>query len=98
MAQTKTAQRTATDITFPKRCNVIFLNDDFTPMPFVIHLLIEVFNKDIEEAQNITMQIHDAGKSIVATYSLEIAEQKVHEATVVSRHSGHPLQIITEEL
>lgn len=98
MAQTKTEQRTATEITFPKRYNVIFLNDDFTPMPFVIHLLIEVFNKDIEEAQNITMQIHDAGKSIVATYSLEIAEQKVHEATVVSRHAGHPLQIITEEL
>ena len=45
MAQTKTEQRTATDITFPKRYNVIFLNDDFTPMPFVIHLLIEVFNK-----------------------------------------------------
>lgn len=98
MAQTQTNTRTKTDITYPKRYNVLFLNDDFTPMPFVIHLLIEIFNKNIDEAEDITMQIHQEGKSIVATYSLEIAEQKVHEATVVSRHAGHPLQVITEEI
>jgi|TARA_B110000444_G_scaffold225778_1_gene229856 ATP-dependent Clp protease adaptor protein ClpS len=98
MAQTKTQQKTATEIRYPKRYNVLFLNDDFTPVPFVIHLLIEVFNKNIEEAQQITTQVHEKGKCIVATYSLEIAEQKVHESTVVARHAGHPLQIITEEV
>ena len=98
MAQTKTEQRTQTDIKYPKRYNVIFLNDDFTTMPFVIHLLIEIFNKNITEAEDITTAIHEQGKCIVSTYSLEIAEQKVHEATVVSRHAGHPLQVITEEV
>tara|TARA_R110000751_G_scaffold223664_1_gene325786 strand:+ start:252 stop:548 length:297 start_codon:yes stop_codon:yes gene_type:complete len=96
MSNTQTEQKTSTELAYPQKYNVIFLNDDFTPMPFVIHLLIEIFNKNIEESEIITMQIHEQGKSVVATYSLEIAEQKMHEATIVSRHQGHPLQIIIE--
>ena len=98
MVETKTSERVTTEIRYPRRYNVIFINDDFTPVPFVIHLLIEIFNKNIEESQQITQQVHEKGKCIVATYSLEIAEQKVHESTVVARHAGHPLQIITEEV
>lgn len=96
MANTQTATKTQTEITYPDRYNVIFLNDDFTPMAFVIHLLIEVFNKNIESAELITQEIHEQGKAIVATYNFEVAEQKVHESTLIARHSGHPLQIISE--
>jgi len=96
MAKTQTATTTQTKLAYPQRYNVVFLNDDYTPVAFVIHLLIEIFNKDIERAQDITMEVHEHGKAVVGTYSYEVAEQKVHESTIVARHSGHPLQIILE--
>lgn len=96
MAKTQTASKTQTTLAYPQRYNVIFLNDDFTPVAFVIHLLIEIFNKDLDSAQDITMEVHEHGKAVVGTFSYEVAEQKVHEAIIVARHSGHPLQIILE--
>jgi ATP-dependent Clp protease adaptor protein ClpS len=96
MANTQTATKTKVDLAYPQRYNVIFLNDDFTPMAFVIHLLIDVFNKNIETAEQITQEIHHGGRAVVGTYSLEVAEQKTHEAVLFSRHAGHPLEIIYE--
>jgi len=96
MAQTKTEIRTQANVTYPNRYNVIFWNDDFTPMDFVIQLLVEVFNKSLEQASNITMEIHNNGKAVAGTYSKEIAEQKTHESSVITRHSGHPLSITCE--
>lgn len=96
MAETKTNTRSNVKITYPNRYNVVFHNDDFTPMEFVIHLLIEVFNKNIEQSKDITMKIHTEGRAVAATYSFEVAEQKTHEASMLSRHAGHPLQITYE--
>lgn len=96
MAQTKTEIRAQTTITYPNRYNVVFWNDDFTPMDFVIQLLVEVFNKSLDQASDITMEIHNNGKAVAGTYSKEIAEQKTHEASVITRHSGHPLNITCE--
>jgi len=96
MAQTKTQIRTQANLSYPKRFNVVIWNDDFTPMEFVIQLLVEVFNKNIEQSSEITSEIHNQGKAIAGTYSKEIAEQKTHEATVISRHSGHPLNVSCE--
>jgi ATP-dependent Clp protease adaptor protein ClpS len=76
----------------------VFLNDDFTPMEFVIQLLIEVFNKDISQAKDVTLAIHNDGRGVAGTYNFEIAEQKVHESTLLSRHHGHPLKIIMEKV
>lgn len=94
--KTKSSQKELSQIKYPARYNVVFLNDDHTPMEFVIHLLVEVFNKNIAQAKDITLKIHNDGRCIVASYHYEIAEQKAQEASVISRHNGHPLQIIVE--
>jgi ATP-dependent Clp protease adaptor protein ClpS len=67
-------------------------------MDFVIQLLVELFNKTLEQAQDITMTVHDKGKGIAGTYNFEIAEQKKGEATIISRNSGHPLTVVVEEI
>ena len=95
-AQTQTQSRTQTEVAYPNRYKVLFLNDDFTPMDFVIQLLVEIFNKNIDQAHDITMEIHKSGSGIAGVYSLEIAEQKTHEALILCKHSGHPLEIVYE--
>jgi ATP-dependent Clp protease adaptor protein ClpS len=98
MAETKTQNKSRTKLKYPSRFNVVFHNDDYTPMEFVIHLLIEVFNKNIEQAKEITLAIHTEGRAIAATYSLEIAQQKTHESSLLSSHAGHPLIVSYEQV
>jgi ATP-dependent Clp protease adaptor protein ClpS len=81
----------------PKRWKVILLNDDSTPMEFVIALLMEVFRHTQNTAKDIMLQIHETGSGIAGTYSFEIAEAKAVEATNTARSNGHPLQIKLEE-
>lgn len=81
----------------PKRWKVILLNDDTTPMEFVIALLMEVFRHTQNTAKDIMLQIHETGSGIAGTYSFEIAEAKAVEATNTARTNGHPLQIKLEE-
>jgi len=98
MAKEETRTKTDTRLKYPPRFNVIVYNDDFTPMAFVIKMLIEIFNKSLDSAQDITMQIHNEEKAIVGTYNHEIAEQKTAEATALSRANGHPLKIKYEQV
>jgi ATP-dependent Clp protease adaptor protein ClpS len=81
------------EISEPKRYKVLFLNDDKTPMEFVIELLITVFKHSQETAEQITLTIHNEGSAVVGVYTYEIAEQKGVEATHLSRQAGFPLQI-----
>jgi ATP-dependent Clp protease adaptor protein ClpS len=81
----------------PKRWKVIFLNDDHTPMEFVISLLTDVFRHSADTAKDITVQIHETGSGIAGVYSFEIAEAKAVEATNLARTNGFPLQIKLEE-
>jgi ATP-dependent Clp protease adaptor protein ClpS len=80
----------------PKRYNVIFLNDDVTPMDFVVEMLVGIFKHSEKTAQEITMTIHSKGSAVVGTYSYEIAEQKAVETTKNSREHGFPLQVAIE--
>jgi len=80
-------------ITEPKRYKVIFLNDDKTPIEFVIDLLKSVFRHTDETAKDITLKVHNEGFAVVGVYSFEIAEQKGVEATNLARQAGFPLQI-----
>jgi ATP-dependent Clp protease adaptor protein ClpS len=84
-------------ISEPKRWKVILLNDDTTPMEFVIGVLIEVFKHTPNSAQDIMLQVHETGSGVAGIYSFEIAEAKAVEATNLSRTNGHPLQIKLEE-
>ena len=90
--------RDKVELVFPNRYNVLLLNDDYTPMDFVIQLLVEVFNRSLDEATTISMKVHDEGQGIAGTYSHEVAEQKQTESSMISRHNGHPLKIVLEKL
>ena len=81
----------------PHRWKVILLNDDHTPMYFVIGILSEIFKHTQETAKNVTMQIHTEGSGVAGVYSFEIAEVKAVEATNLARGNGFPLQIKMEE-
>jgi ATP-dependent Clp protease adaptor protein ClpS len=76
---------------------VLFLNDDHTPMEFVMELLTTIFKHTESSAKDITLEIHNTGSAVVGVYSHEIAEQRGIDATQSARLNGHPLQVTIEE-
>ena len=78
--------------------DVIIFNDDYAPVEFVIKFLVEIFNKNVDTAKELTMTIHEHGQAVAGTYNFEIAEQKTTEALATSRASGHPLQLKTRQV
>ena len=82
----------------PNDYNVIMLNDDATPIEWVIELLKGVFKHSDSAAEALTMKIHNEKSAVVGTYKYEIAEQKSVEAVGASRNHGFPLQISVEEV
>ena len=77
----------------PGRYNVVFHNDDFTPMDFVTLLLVYIFFKSQTEAESLMLKVHNEGKAIVGTYSYDIALSKTTDATDLARKNGFPLRI-----
>jgi len=84
-------------ISEPKRWKVILLNDDTTPMEFVIGILVDVFKHTVDSARDIMLQVHETGSGVAGVYSFEIAEAKAVEATNEARTNNFPLQIKLEE-
>jgi len=80
----------------PKKYKVILHNDDFTPMDFVIVILMDAFNFGFEKASSIMMQVHEQGKGIAGAYSKEIANMKVKRCNQIARSEGHPLMVTME--
>lgn len=80
----------------PKQWKVIMLNDNHTPMEFVVGLLIELFRHTPEQAQKIMLQIHTQGSGVAGVYTFEVAEVKSIDATTTARANGYPLQIKIE--
>ena len=80
----------------PPMFKIIYLNDNATPLEFVIETLIDSFNYNTETAEKITMDIHEAGSAVVAVLPYEIAEQKGIEVTVQARNNNYPLQVKLE--
>jgi len=81
----------------PSKYKIIFLNDDTTPMEFVIELLIGIYNYTEENAIKITEKIHNEGSGIVGIYSHEVAEQKSIETLDLVKRNGFQLQVKLEE-
>lgn len=77
----------------PGKYNVIMLNDDYTPMDWVMNVLKNIFKHSDSSAENLTMTIHNDGSAVVGTYAYEIAEQKAIETTENSRSRGFPLGV-----
>ena len=92
-----TDQDLKTKLKKPLMYKVIMLNDDFTPMDFVIYLLKNYFNKPQEEASKIMLEVHKKGSGICGVFTYEIAETKIYKVSDISRKNGHPLQCIIEE-
>jgi len=80
----------------PQMYQVVMLNDDYTPMEFVVVVIQEFFNKDRETATQIMLKIHLDGKGICGVYSRDIATTKVEQVQEAARQAGHPLQCLSE--
>ena len=80
----------------PPLYNVVLLNDDYTPMEFVVHILEYFFLLPREKAVRVMLQVHTEGKGVCGTYSREIAETKVANVTDYSRENQHPLMCVME--
>ena len=82
----------------PPIYRVLLLNDDYTPMEFVVHVLERYFNKDQQEATQIMLHVHQKGIGVCGIYPFEIAETKVMQVTDLARKNQHPLQCTMEKI
>ena len=89
-------QETRPELRKPTLYKVILLNDDYTPMEFVVVVIEKFFRKNREEATQIMLQVHQKGMGICGVYTREVAETKVRQVTVFSSENQHPLQCTME--
>ena len=81
----------------PKKYNVYILNDDYTSMDFVVDILMSVFHKTYEEAENIMLEVHKKDEGLCGVFTHEIAETKVMHVHKRAREDGFPLKATMEE-
>ena len=81
----------------PGYYKVIFLNDDVTPMDFVLEVLQSIFKHDAATSKNLMLTVHTDGSAVVGVYSFEVAEQKGIETTMLARNNGFPLIVKIEK-
>jgi len=81
----------------PSLYKVLLLNDDYTPMEFVVHILEKIFGKSREEAVDVMLHVHRHGVGICGIFTFEVAETKVAQVIEFSRRHQHPLQCTMEK-
>ena len=81
----------------PAMYKVLLLNDDYTPMDFVVQILEVFFNKAHEDAMRIMLQVHQTGSGLCGVFTFEIAETKVAQVLASAKQAQHPLQCIMEK-
>jgi len=81
----------------PSMYTVLMLNDDYTPMEFVVHVLERFFHKTQEDATRIMLHVHQRGVGICGVYTYEVAETKVAQVVDYARKNQHPLQCTMEK-
>ena len=92
--QTQTLERTETKK--PRLWRVLLLNDDYTPMEFVVAVLERFFRKTVQEAELIMLAVHHKGQGVAGVYTRDVAETKVAQVTAHARQEGHPLRVVAE--
>ncbi len=95
--QTGVLTRTRPQVRKPAMYRVLLLNDDFTPMDFVVHVLERFFSKNKQEATEIMLQVHRRGVGTCGIYTYEVAETKVTLVMDYARKHEHPLQCTMEK-
>ena len=90
-------KRTKKKLKKPSLYKVVMLNDDYTPMDFVVYLLKTFFKKNHEEASKIMLEVHNKGAAICGIFTFEIAETKILKVINTARNNGFPLLCILEK-
>lgn len=96
MSDSATKTRTQSTTKTPPMYKVLLLNDDYTPMDFVVDVLMQFFRKSEMEAVQIMLNVHQAGVGVAGVYSFEVAETKVHQVLDAAQSEGYPLQCTLE--
>ncbi len=81
----------------PPLYKVVLLNDDYTPMDFVVKVLENIFHKDASEAAMIMLEVHNKGAGICGVYTRDVAETKTDQTLYLARQHEHPLQCVIEK-
>ena len=89
--------RTRTKLKKPSLYRVLLLNDDYTPMEFVIHVLERFFQKSEEQATQVMLHVHNSGVGECGVFTYEVAETKVTQVMDFARKHQHPLQCVMEK-
>jgi ATP-dependent Clp protease adaptor protein ClpS len=90
------AERKTQRVKPPRMYQVVMLNDDYTPMEFVVMVLQQIFQRDLETATLIMLKIHHEGRAVCGVYPKDIAATKVEMVVAAARRVGHPLQCLME--
>ena len=93
---TVVVERRAQKVEPPKLYQVLMLNDDFTPMEFVVSVIQEFFSKDRETATQIMLKVHLDGRGVCGVYTRDVAQTKVDQVLDAAKEAGHPLQCVSE--
>ena len=96
-SQTGTVTKTRPKTKKPSLYRVVMLNDDYTPMEFVVHVLVKFFNMGQDQAVQIMMHVHQRGMGLCGVYTYEVAETKVTQVIDFARKHEHPLQCTLEK-
>ena len=94
LERTGTLEQTTTQR--PRLYRVLLLNDDYTPMEFVVEVLRSDFRKVEQEARLIMLAVHHKGQGVAGVYTRDVAETKVAQVTARARQAGHPLRVVAE--
>lgn len=94
---TSVITRTQPKVKKPNLYRVLLLNDDFTPMEFVVHVLERFFQKDRDQATRIMLHVHNHGVGECGVYTYEVAETKVTQVMDFAKQNQHPLQCVMEK-
>jgi ATP-dependent Clp protease adaptor protein ClpS len=95
--QAGVATRTRTRSKKPSQYKVLMLNDDYTPMEFVVLCLKRFFRMDLEQATRVMLHVHQRGVGVCGVYPYEVAETKVNQVMDLARENQHPLQCTLEK-
>lgn len=76
----------------PKKYQVVLLNDDFTPMEFVVKVLMSIFHLSHTQATAVMLMVHETGRGVCGVYQKDVAETKCQQVIIRARAEGHPLQ------
>jgi ATP-dependent Clp protease adaptor protein ClpS len=90
-ASTLAVEKSKPKLQHPMRYKVIMMNDDYTPMDFVVHVLRAFFSMPLELATQVMLKVHTEGRAVCGVYSRDVAETKAEQVNIYSQQNQHPL-------